>query len=131
MAMKLKTVLILNSLAALLVSIGLVLLPSIVVSIYGRTTDTAGLYLAQHYGATGLGIGVLTWLSRNVSLEEARRALLPALLIVFLVEFVLDLTAQFEGIVNSLGWSVIALDLLFALGYGYLLFLKPTVEADR
>jgi hypothetical protein len=129
--MKLSTVLTLNSIVALVVSIGLVLVPSNVILIYGGTTDTVGLFLARHYGATGIAIGVLTWLLRNISIREARQAILPALLSVFLVEFVMDLFAQLGGMLNALGWSIVVLDLLFVLAYGYFLFVKPVVAEGK
>src|SRR5512142_1294820 len=102
--MKLKTVLTINAIVALAISIALVLAPSIVISIYGGATDTVGQFLARHYGATGLAIGVLTWLARNMPAPEARRAMLPALLSVFLVELGIDLLAQLGGLLNTSGW---------------------------
>jgi len=129
--MKLRTALILNSIAALAVSIGLVLVPSNVISIFGGTADDVGLFLARHYGALGIGIGILTWLARNVSIQEARRAILPALLSVFLIEFVIDLLAQLSGLLNVLGWSIVVLDLLFALAYAYFLFVRRVVGAEK
>lgn len=122
--MKLRTVLTLNSILALAVSIGLVLVPSGVISIFGSTTDAAGLLLARHYGAAGVALGVLAWLARNISAQEAKRLILPALLSVFLIEFVVDLLAQISGMLNVLGWSLVVLDLLFASAYGYFLFVK-------
>lgn len=120
--MKLSIVFTLNAIAALAVSIGLILVPSFVISIYGGTTNEVGILLAQHYGAVGIGIGVLAWRARNISVQEARRAILPALLSVFLIELVIDLLAQLDGLLNPLGWSIVVLDLLFVLAYAYFLW---------
>lgn len=129
--MKLRTVLAFNSIAALAISIGFILLPSNVIFLYGGSTDVVGLFLARHYGATALGIAVLTWLARGLSTEDVRQAILPALLSVFLIEFVIDLLAQLSGLLNALGWSVVVLDLLFALAYGYFLFVKPVAAGAK
>jgi len=42
------------------------------------------------------------------------------------VAFVLALMAQLKGVVNSLGWSTVAIYLLLALGFAYFHFAKPS-----
>jgi hypothetical protein len=40
------------------------------------------------------------------------------------VGFVIALLAQLDGVVNSLGWTTVAIYLLLALGFGYFRFIK-------
>jgi len=44
--------------------------------------------------------------------------------------FVVALINQLSGLVNALGWSTVALYLLFALGYGYFQFKKPDTATE-
>ena len=53
-------------------------------------------------------------------------AIVLALFVSDAVAFVLALMAQLKGVVNSLGWSTVAIYLLLALGFAYFLFAKPS-----
>jgi hypothetical protein len=43
------------------------------------------------------------------------------------IGFIVALLAQLAGTVNALGWLIVALYLLLALGFGYFQFSKPTL----
>lgn len=45
------------------------------------------------------------------------------------VGLVVALYSQLAGMVNALGWSTVVLFLLFALGFGYFQFMKPSESA--
>jgi hypothetical protein len=119
--MRISYLFVVAAIVALLFGLGFTLLTEQVLSIYGVTTDAAGVLAYRLFGTTLIGFGVLQWLARNLGESEARRAIVVSLFVVDAIGFVVVLLAQFAGIVNGLGWINVAIFLLLALGYGYFL----------
>jgi len=123
--MKLRSLFIVNTIIALPFGVGAVLAPKAFLSLYGATLDPAGSLTMQFAGVPLIGIGLLTWLARNATESETRRAIVLALLITDIVGFIVALLGQLYGVLNVLGWSTVGIYLLLALGYGYFQFAKP------
>lgn len=121
-----KTLMVINTIVALIFGIAFVLVPNSVVSLYGVIASPQLLYMGQLFGAALIGFGILTWLARNSTVAEAKKAVLPALFIGHGVGFIVALIGQIRWVVNSLGWLTVAIYLLLALGFGYFLMKKPS-----
>ncbi|MEE9217379.1 MAG: hypothetical protein V3U32_08090 [Anaerolineales bacterium] len=128
--MKLSTVFTATAIVSLLFGLGFVLAPAATLAPYGLTTDEAGIQVARFFGAALLGYAAITWFARNTEESSARRALVLGLFLGFGIGFVVSLVNQLSGLQNALGWSTVAIYLLFALGYGYFQFAKPTRPAE-
>jgi hypothetical protein len=121
--MKLKTLLIINSVIAFPTGIACVLVPASLLSMYGITLIPMGLVIYQFWGATLLGLGMLTWFARNTKEPGVQKALALSLFITYGMSCFLAIRGQFEG-ANSLGWSTVALYVLLTPGFGYFRFMK-------
>lgn len=126
--MKLRNLFIVNAVLALVFGAWLVLAPASLVSLYGGTLSEAGILVARLCGAAFLGICVLTWSARNATDSDVRRAIVLAYFIANAIGFVVALLGQLAGVPNALGWSIVAIYLLLALGYGYFQFLKSSAS---
>lgn len=122
--MKLKTLLIIKAIVCLCLGIPILVVPNFVYSIFGATLAAGGVFAAREYGASMMGNLMLTWLARNSQESEARWAIVLALFVYDAVGFVVSLIAILSGAINPLGWLVVALYLLLALGFGYFLLPK-------
>jgi hypothetical protein len=120
--MKLSALMIVNAIVAVVFGLGFVLAPGQVTSFYSPEVGITLEYVAQLFGAALLGFAVLTWVARNAPDSEARRAILLALFVGDGVGFVIALIAQLGGVVNTLGWSTVAIYLVLAIGFGYFRF---------
>ena len=80
----------------------------------------------QLFGAALLGYGVLNWLGREFSDDQARSTLVTANLATDAVGFIFALLGQLGGVpgVNALGWSTVMIYLLLAAGFAYLRFMS-------
>jgi len=123
--MKLNTLMVINAIVAAVFGIALVLVPAQVFQLYGITVDAPLKYVGQLHGASFVGWAFLTWLARNATDSDARRAIVLALFVSDAVGFLVALIGQLAGVVNSLGWLVVASCLLLALGFGYFQFARP------
>jgi hypothetical protein len=123
---KLKTLFIANAIVSLPFGIGSVLAPHRFLSLFGATLGTAGAYMMQYAGAWLIGIGLLTWLTRDAAESEAGRGIAQALLVAYLVALVVSVLAQLAGVLSPLGWMPVAIQATFAVGLGYCLLAGRT-----
>ena len=125
--MKLSNFLVVKAIISLAFGIGLVLVPAAVMSLYGITLDPAGILMARFVGACLIGIGLICWFDRSAD-HDALQGITLALFVGDTVGFIVALLGQLSGLMNALGWAIVAIWLLLALGLGYFRFLKSSVS---
>ena len=126
--MKLSTMMVIKAVVCLVFGILFVLVPGPLMSIYGVSLGSGGILVARLYGASLFGNLLLTWFARNDTGSDALRASVLALTVYDAIGFVVALGAVLTGVMNALGWAVVALYLLLALGFGYFQFVKPSAS---
>ena len=121
-----RTVLTVAAILSFLFGLGFMFIPGQLVTLYGVQLDDVGRYIAQLYGATLFGFGLLNWFARDFGDDSVRRAVLTANALTATLGFLFSLLGQLGGVagVNTLGWSTVLLYLLLALGFGYLRFMR-------
>ncbi len=119
--MKLKPLLIIKAVVCLCLGIPILLVPNFIYSIFGATLAVGGVFAAREYGASMMGNLMLTWFARNSQESDARWAIVLALFVYDAIGFIVALIAVLAGSVNALGWLIVILYLLLALGFGYFL----------
>ncbi len=127
--MKLKNLLIVKALVSVIFGILLLGIPAKLGSILGLELSSHGVFMAREYGGALIGIFCLCWFSRNSEGSKALNAIILFGFIYDLVNLTVSLTAKLSGTLNSFGWGIVAIYLLFTLGFGYFLFLKPKTES--
>jgi hypothetical protein len=123
--MRLGTLLRLAGLLALAFGIGFLFAPARVLSMYGLAAEPTVVLLARFFGSALVQLGLVFYLIRDVSDPTTRRGVVIGSFLGSLAGFVVSLTAQFWGLVNSFGWSTVAIYGLLLLGYGYFVFGSP------
>ena len=116
--MKLSTFLSVKAVISLLFGIASVLAPTALMSLFGATLDPAGELATRLLGAMLIGIGLICWFEKDAKAESLKGITL-ALFIGDAIGFIVVLMAQLSGVMNTLGWTMVALWLLLALGSGY------------
>jgi hypothetical protein len=127
--MKLKALFIANTIVSVPFGIGSVLAPHLFLSLFGATLNPAGALMMQYGGAWLIGIGLLTWLTRNAAGSGMGRGIAMALLVAYVVAFVVSLLGQLAGTLNALGWMPVAIQAFFVAGLGYWLFAAQKAAA--
>lgn len=98
-----------------------VVFPAALASVYGaEITDREGLIL-RSLSASYLGLGVLCWATRGLSDGAARRAIAVGALASWGLSLPLAFVGQLAGLLNTLGWSIVAIQLAFVLGWAWVL----------
>jgi cytosine/uracil/thiamine/allantoin permease len=123
--MKLKVLFVANTIVSVPFGIGSVLAPHLFLSLFGATLGPAGAVMMQYGGAWLIGLGLLTWFSRNEAESKVGRGIALALLVAYLVALVVSLLGQVAGVLNILGWMPVAIQAFFTAGFGYSLVAGP------
>ena len=123
--MKFKILMII--IAIVCVSFGFLLLifPGFLLNLMGAKLGPGGLFAARLYGASMAGTLLLTWFSQDAGKSSARRAIILDLFIYDGIGLIITLFAVLSGVLNWLGWGIVAVYLFLAVGYGYFWFNDP------
>jgi len=129
--MKLKTLMIINTVVAAVFGLGFLIIPGQIHSFYGTEANLSVNFMSQLFGTALIGFAILTYLARNTELTGAGKAIVVALFISDVIGFVVSLIEQLQGVINSLGWSTVAIYLLLAIGFGYFSFVKTAAPKEE
>lgn len=124
-----KILFMLSAAVAAILGLALVFAPAATLSQFGVETRVAELQMGRFLGAALACLGVLLWFAKDASEENIQRNMGYAMLGgMVLALFVTILGVAVSGIVRSLGWVVIVVEVAFALGYVFVLFLQPRMK---
>ncbi len=126
--MKLKTLLIINTVVALVYGICFVLIPLKVLLLYGMTQGASETLAGQYFGVALIAIGLISWFARNVADAIAQKAIILALLISDFIGVIVSVMGTVSGVMNTLGWSAVIIYLFLTVGYAYFQFKKPSTS---
>ena len=77
--------------------------------------------MAQWAGLGSLAVGLLALALRTVTERSAQRAATLAFMVYFLVGAALSVVGTMSGLMRTSAWSLVAVQVFFAVAYGYLL----------
>jgi hypothetical protein len=120
--MRLRTLLTVGGILGLVFGLGFLLAPRAVLALYGITPDPVAVLMSRFFGAALVQLGLVLYLIRDVGDLRTQRGVVIGSFLGSLAGFVVALTGQFWGLVNSLGWSSVAIYGLLLLGYGSFVF---------
>ena len=123
--MQFRTMMIIKAVVCLALGVPILLVPSFMYALFGLSLGAGGAFAAREYAAAMLGILMITWFARNVPESDVRWAIALGLCLYDAVGFVLSLMGELTGLSNPMGWSIVVLYLLLALGFGYFLVKRP------
>lgn len=114
--------------AIVLVAFGLLLLfvPEMGLGQFAMNARVQEVFMARVIGAALFSLGALLWFAKDVD-----DALQTKVGIVALVGTIVGLIVTIVGVVNvvkGLGWLAIVVEVAFALGYAFVLFIQPRMN---
>lgn len=119
--MTFRTLLIVKAVVCLVFGAFLLVAPSVLLGILGANLSAGGMFTGREYGAALIGILLLAWFAKNVKAADARGAILLQLLVYDAIGMIVTLRVVVSGVLNALGWGIVAVYAFFAAGSGYLL----------
>lgn len=125
--MTFRNLLITKALVCLAFGLFLLAAPDVLFGLLGGSLGAAGMFAAREYGAAMIGTLLLTFLARNITASDAKRAILVDLLVYDAIGVIITVGAVVSQVLNVLGWGVVAVYLVFTVWAGLLL---PGVRAE-
>lgn len=122
--MKFKTFMAVYAVISAVFGIGFILAPGLLLPIYGFEVSASINVIARLFGAALISLAILAWSIRGVEESESRKAITLALFVGELAGLVVAFIGQLGGVMNALGWVVVAIYLLMTVGLGYFQFSK-------
>lgn len=123
--MRLNTLLLIAGLLAYVFGLGFLLVPGAVLPVYGLETSPATLLMSRFFGVALVNVGLVVYLLRDVREAAAQRGLALAGVVGSAAGVAVALMGQLNGLVNSMGWSTVAIYGLLLLGYASCLWGRP------
>ncbi|HMB23916.1 MAG TPA: hypothetical protein VKP08_13835 [Anaerolineales bacterium] len=130
---RLRNLLIVHAIVMLVLAAGLLLAPRTILSLFGLTVgatvrfNASMNFVAQILGAALIVPGLLSWFAAGMEEIGAQRSISISFLVFnaasFGVSFFVGVLPQ---VMSAAGWILVVLFLLFAVGFAYFLFMRPS-----
>jgi hypothetical protein len=115
--MKFKTITTTAAVLTILNALFFFFLPNLSLMLLERSTNQIGIMNTQIAGACALGLGVMTWCSRDTKSREVQKIVFSGNLSAFGLLIIADLQGVTEGAINHFGWLILIADVLIFLGF--------------
>lgn len=119
--MTFRTLLIVKAAVCLVFGVLLLLAPAALFGLLGAELGVGGMFTGREYGAALIGTLLLAWFAKDVKASDARGAILLYLLVYDAIGTVVTLHVVVSGVLNALGWGIVAVYVFFTAASAYLL----------
>jgi hypothetical protein len=106
-----------NAVIQFLFGAGFLLVPALVLGIFGAQTDATGLTLARVAGGAIISLGLISWLGKDIELPAAQDAIGWGFTLAHFVAGVLCVISILAGTFNALTWSSVVMDALLVAAF--------------
>ena len=128
--MNYKLLFVLNAITALLLGLVFLFIPVKMLELLGAETYVVATLLAQFFGTAMISLGLLLWFTKDTEDEVIQKWMGISMFTSALLGLIVSAIgiSPLSGVLRSNGWVIILIYLIFALGYGFMLFLKPKMK---
>jgi hypothetical protein len=123
--MKLRNLYLLNSVISLLFALGLLLMPSVMLAIFGMTYTKDAVVLGQLIAVELVVGGMITLLARDVTDMTARSAINYGNIIAGVLGIVVTLNGILTGAFGWFGYVILAIYAFLVIAFSYFQFFGP------
>ena len=126
--MSYKFMFVLNALLAVVVGVAFLFVPGQSLGFFRAEQYAATLLMGRFFGSAMIALGLVLWFVKDANDEGVQKGVVISLLISAVLGLIVNILGLSGGVVRVNGWITIIVYVLFALGYGFLLFLKPRMK---
>jgi len=122
--MKIKSMMSIKAIVVIFFGLGFLFMTQTIMALYGMNVNSGGIAVSRLLGQMYILIALVLWLCRNTIEATTKKAFAISVTIGDAIGTIASLLAVLSGAMNALGWSAVAIYLIFTIGFGYFL-LKP------
>jgi len=128
--MSYKFLFVLNALVSVVLGAVFLIVPSRALDFFGTETYAATLLVARFFGSALVAVGLVLWFAKDAAEESIQKGMGIALLVSSVLGLIINVigVSPSSGVIRSNGYITIIVYVLFALGYAFMLFLKPKMK---
>ena len=128
--MNYKFLFVLNALFSFLIGLVFLFVPARAMAFFGAETYASTLLVARFFGTSLVAIGLLLWFAKDAADENVQKGMAWALFISSILGLIVNVigVSPASGVIRANGWITIIVYVLFALGYAFMLFLRPRMK---
>jgi len=104
--------------------LGFTLIPGLLLAPFGVTLDPIANVFVNLFGAALLGYLVLLWYARRSNNPEFKKATIYCHFVYSLIAAVIMVIANVSGLVNAMGWIIVAKYVVLLIWFGYFIVRK-------
>ena len=123
--MRPNSVFLAGGVIAIAFGLSFLLVPAMVLHMYGAPTDPATVLMSRFFGVALLQVGLILYLLRETRDAGTQRSMALAGVVGSIAGTVVSLMGVMGGVVNALGWSTVAIYAALLLGYLSAMRLQP------
>ncbi|MBV6451777.1 MAG: hypothetical protein MHPDNHAH_02524 [Anaerolineales bacterium] len=124
-----KLLFILNAIVVIVLGAALMFVPATALAQFGTETRVPELHMARFLGAALATLGLLLWFAKDASDPGVQKNMAFAMLGGTVLALIVTIIGvAFDGIIRNFGWLVIVIEVVFGLGYVFVIFLQPRMK---
>lgn len=125
--MNYKVLLVLTAIVSLAFGISYLVVPATVLVFFGTETTVPVQVVTRFFGSALFTLGLVLWFAKDIADEAVQRNFGYALLIGNIVGLILAVWGS-TSVIRTNSWIPILIYAVLALGYAFILFLKPRMK---
>jgi hypothetical protein len=126
--MSYKLLFILNAIVALALGLAFLFVPVMVLDYFGVDKYASSLLLARFFGSAMVALGLVLWFAKDAVEGNVHKGIGVGLLVSAVIGVVVNVIGVASSVIRANGWITIIVYVLFALLYGFMIFLQPRMK---
>ena len=123
-----KVLFVLNALGVVVLGAGLIFVPEMVLEQFQTQLRVPEVVQARYLGAALLTLGLMFWFAKDASDSSLQRNFSAVGLIGSILAVVVTIIGITKGVLSIYSWIPVVVEVVFGLGYAFMLFLKPRMK---
>ena len=123
-----KILFLLNALVVFALGAALLVVPEMVLGQFQTQMRVTEVVQARYLGAALFTLGLLLWFVKDGSDERLQRNFSAVGLIGSILAVIVTILGITKGVLRINSWIPIVVEVVFGLGYAFMLFLKPKMK---
>lgn len=123
-----KVLFVLNALVVIVLGAGLIVVPEMAMGQFQTQARVPEVVQARYLGAALLTLGLLLWFVKDVSDSRLQKNFGAVGLLGSILAIIVTIIGVTKGVLSINNWIPIVVEVVFGLGYAFMLFLKPRMK---
>ena len=125
--MSYKLMFVVTAIVALAFGVGYLVVPVAVLSFFGTETTVPVQIVSRFFGSALFSLGLVLWFAKDIADTAVQKNFGYALLVGNVVGLILAVYGSMS-VIRTYSWIPILVYVLLALGYAFMLFLRPKMK---